>query len=412
MAADGSRTTSTAPAPSRTAPTKVLGDSAGEKAAVIVIGIMALTLAVAGMAVSFEVVWGQMKPWFHQVAFVVPLGVDLAIMVFSAADLLATYWGMRLWWLRLVPIAFTAATIILNVAAGGPLPVLVAHAAMPSLWVVFVEFVRAVVNYRIKQVANVPFDRVPTARWLLAPRRTAALWRRMKLWNIHSYDQALREEARRLIRLAYLEQEHGKRWRKKAPVKDLLAVRLLDVAPAEQAGALLREFAGEQFSMTRLLLQEAERADPSAASDPMGGRRRRQTGSGTATTAAAVPRQVPAQRSELAQPEPVDQGPVDQEADDLEPGEEGGEAGEERRNLPKMRQDAKTVYLAYRAAGRELTPRRMAALSGYTYRQSGRLLERLGVELGPITVTVPENDKAFAEELAEKLDEGLVLEVG
>lgn len=153
----------------RPGPEHVLGDSLGEKTSVIAIGIAALALAVAGMVVSFQVVQGEMAASFHRLAFVIPLGVDLAVLVFSGADLLQTYWGMRIWWVRLVPVAFTAATIMHNVSAGGPAAVLVAHAAMPSLWVVFIEFVRAVINKRLKQVHRRPLQRIPPTRWLLAP---------------------------------------------------------------------------------------------------------------------------------------------------------------------------------------------------------------------------------------------------
>ena len=221
-------------------PQRVLGDSRGERTIVALIGSSVLALALTGMYVSFRTVYAYVLPYFHGTAWAVPSGVDLAILVFSAADLMLMYWDIPMPGLRMVPWAFTAATIALNWQSGGPLPIRIAHAAMPSLWVIFCEYARHVIRHRVGLVAGTRMEKIRKSRWFLAPWSTARMWRRMILWEITNYRSGLDMEADRLTRRALLELEYGRRWRRKAPATKLLPLKLGALAPADTLGELTR----------------------------------------------------------------------------------------------------------------------------------------------------------------------------
>jgi hypothetical protein len=214
-------------------PIRALGDSTGERTAVCLIGAAMLTLALIGMYVSFQTVYEYVRPWFRDTAWAVPVAIDVAILVFSAADLLLSYWRMAKPSMRMIPWAFTGATIWLNWQAGGPIPIRIAHAAMPALWVLFCEYARHVLAARVGLVTGGRMERVRRSRWLLAPLSTARLRRRMILWEITSYRRALELEAERRAEIARLEMEYGRGWRRRAPAPDRLALKLSAVAPAE-----------------------------------------------------------------------------------------------------------------------------------------------------------------------------------
>jgi hypothetical protein len=200
---------------------------------VCLIGAAMLTLALIGMYVSFQTVYEYVRPWFRDTAWAVPVAIDVAILVFSAADLLLSYWRMAKPSMRLIPWAFTAATIWLNWQAGGPIPIRIAHAAMPALWVLFCEYARHVLAARVGLVTGGRMEKVRRSRWLLAPLSTARLRRRMILWEITSYRRALELEAERRAEIARLEMAYGRKWRRHAPAPDRLALKLSAVAPAE-----------------------------------------------------------------------------------------------------------------------------------------------------------------------------------
>ncbi|MCP9953777.1 DUF2637 domain-containing protein [Actinomadura madurae] len=114
--------------------------------------------------------------------------------------------------------AFTAATVWLNVsAAHGDVTGMVMHAAMPVLFITFIEAVRHAIRRRAGIAAGTVREGVPVARWLLAPFSTFRLWRRMVLWQITSYPRALTAEQRRRHALALLESHYGRKWKARAP---------------------------------------------------------------------------------------------------------------------------------------------------------------------------------------------------
>ncbi|MGW2182664.1 DUF2637 domain-containing protein, partial [Streptomyces sp. NPDC001732] len=92
--------------------------------------------------------------------------------------------------------------------------------------------------------ADKHMEGVRLTRWLLSPVPTFRLWRRMKLWELRSYDQVIKLEQDRLIYQARLQARFGRNWRRKSPVEALMPLRLAkygvplaDTAPAGLAAA-------------------------------------------------------------------------------------------------------------------------------------------------------------------------------
>nr|WP_270892300.1 DUF2637 domain-containing protein [Streptomyces sp. DHE17-7] len=68
------------------------------------------------------------------------------------------------------------------------------HGVIPLLFIVAVEAARRAF---VKASDTRDSQGVPLARWLLSPGRTAALWRRMKLWGTGSYQETVQIEQER-----------------------------------------------------------------------------------------------------------------------------------------------------------------------------------------------------------------------
>ncbi|MGW1476353.1 DUF2637 domain-containing protein, partial [Streptomyces olivaceus] len=82
----------------------------------------------------------------------------------------------------------------------------------------------------------------------LSPVPTFLLWRRMKLWELRSYEQVIKLEQERLVYQARLRSRFGRAWRRKVPVESLMPLRLArygvplaETAPAGLAAAGITE---------------------------------------------------------------------------------------------------------------------------------------------------------------------------
>ena len=164
---------------------------------------------------------------FGAFAVAFPVGIDAGIVVLLALDLLLTWLRIPFPMLRQAAWLLTAATISFNAAAAWPDPLGTGmHAVIPLLFIVTVEAAR----HAIGRIADITADRhmepVRLGRWLLAFATTFRLWRRMKLWELRSYEEAIRLERDRLVYQARLRGQYGRRWRRKAPVEALLPLRL------------------------------------------------------------------------------------------------------------------------------------------------------------------------------------------
>ncbi|NDU71304.1 DUF2637 domain-containing protein [Actinomadura sp. DSM 109109] len=181
-------------------------------------GLFFAGLAGLGGYGSFASVRDVAEPWFGGQAWIVPAGVDLGILALVSVALLLEWLAMPMPALRWTAFAFTAATVWLNVSAAHGDPAgMVMHAAMPVLFITFVEAVRHAVRRRAGIAAGTVREGVPLARWLLAPFSTFRLWRRMVLWQITSYPRALTAEQRRRHALALLDGHYGRKWKTRAP---------------------------------------------------------------------------------------------------------------------------------------------------------------------------------------------------
>ncbi|MFF2194209.1 DUF2637 domain-containing protein [Streptomyces sp. NPDC058157] len=197
----------------------------------ILVGVVvagALVIAGIGFAGSYAAVRAlALKKGFGSFSLVFPIGIDAGICVLLALDLLLTWIRIPFPLLRQTAWLLTAATIAFNGAAAWPDPLGVGmHAVIPVLFVVTVEAAR----HAVGRIADITADRhmegVRITRWLLSPVPTFKLWRRMKLWELRSYEQAVGMEQDRLIYQARLQARFGRAWRRKAPVEALMPLRL------------------------------------------------------------------------------------------------------------------------------------------------------------------------------------------
>ncbi|HWM39712.1 MAG TPA: DUF2637 domain-containing protein [Streptomyces sp.] len=197
----------------------------------ILIGVVvagAVVIAAIGFAGSYSAVralaerkhFGAFAPFF-------PIGIDAGIVVLLALDLLLTWIRIPFPLLRQTAWLLTAATIAFNGAAAWPDPLGVGmHAVIPILFVVSVEAARHAIGRIADITADKHMEGVRISRWLLAFPSTFRLWRRMKLWELRSYDEVIRMEQDRLVYEARLQARFGRNWRRRAPVESLMPLRL------------------------------------------------------------------------------------------------------------------------------------------------------------------------------------------
>ena len=213
------------------------------------VGLLVGVLGVIGLVTSFATVAAAATPAFGRMAWLVPLGIDVGILVFSALDLVLARLDMRVVWLRLVPWSLTAATIYLNIADETTLFGQIAHGVLPALWVVAIEVGTHAVRVRAGLASARRMDTIRRSRWLLAPLSTLGLWRRMVLWEITAYTDALSKERARLLALTDLKDRYGfvriggrtvrlpAAWRWRAPRRDRALYRLGELVPGDQVPA-------------------------------------------------------------------------------------------------------------------------------------------------------------------------------
>ncbi|MCZ9346206.1 DUF2637 domain-containing protein, partial [Streptomyces sp. TRM76130] len=197
----------------------------------VLIGVVvfgAVVIAGIGFAGSYAAVLDlAMQKGFGKFSYVFPIGIDAGICVLLALDLLLTWIRIPFPLLRQTAWLLTAATIAFNGAAAWPDPLGVGmHAVIPVLFVVAVEAARHAIGRIADITADKHMEGVRLTRWLLSPLPTFLLWRRMKLWELRSYEQVIKLEQERLVYQARLRSRFGRAWRRKAPVESLMPLRL------------------------------------------------------------------------------------------------------------------------------------------------------------------------------------------
>jgi hypothetical protein len=215
----------------------------------ILVGVViagAVVIAGIGFAGSYAAVRElAIQKGFGNFSYVFPIGIDAGICVLLALDLLLTWIRIPFPLLRQTAWLLTAATIAFNGATAWPDPLGVGmHAVIPILFVVAVEAARHAIGRIADITADKHMEGVRITRWLLSPLPTFLLWRRMKLWELRSYDQVIKLEQERLVYQARLRSRFGRAWRRKAPVESLMPLRLArygmplaETAPAGLAAA-------------------------------------------------------------------------------------------------------------------------------------------------------------------------------
>ncbi|MEU5824894.1 DUF2637 domain-containing protein [Streptomyces sp. NPDC047803] len=226
---------------------------------VLVVGIVlaAAVVSTLGLLSSYTALEDKAATWGWDWPWLLPVGIDVAIPAFTGASLVLIRMGMELRWIRWVPRALTAVTVYLNWNASTSDAGRLGHAALTLLWVIFSEIASHVYGTRIGAVTGkVRMETVRRSRWILAPIPTARLRRRMILWEITSYEEALTRLQEQTYLRAQLKEEFGWRWRSKAPLEDRMALKL-GSAPAALADTLTPEDA-----LTAERVEESARAHP------------------------------------------------------------------------------------------------------------------------------------------------------
>ncbi|MER5751369.1 DUF2637 domain-containing protein [Streptomyces sp. NPDC002088] len=240
----------------------------------VLIGVVvagAVIIAGIGFAGSYAAVRElAIKKGFGNFAYVFPIGIDAGICVLLALDLLLTWIRIPFPLLRQTAWLLTAATIAFNGAAAWPDPLGTGmHAVIPVLFVVAVEAARHAIGRIADITADKHMEGVRLTRWMLSPLPTFLLWRRMKLWELRSYEQVIKLEQERLVYQARLRSRFGRAWRRKAPVESLMPLRLAryGVPLAETAPAGLAA-AGIEPALLPPAPQPALAAAPAAGTAP------------------------------------------------------------------------------------------------------------------------------------------------
>ncbi|MFE5773689.1 DUF2637 domain-containing protein [Streptomyces sp. NPDC056485] len=188
-------------------------------------GLGSAIVGVIGFAASYTTLEEAARGWgFGILAPAFPIGVDASIIAFIALDLVMIRRGTPWPVLRLLSHVMVGVTIFLNASAHGGLSASgrsLAHGVMPVLFVIATEAARRMVVHAAKLAAG--HDSIPLARWALALPSTARLWRRMKLWEMHSYSAAVRIDQGREAYRAYLEWKDAMQAGKEQAAKALAA---------------------------------------------------------------------------------------------------------------------------------------------------------------------------------------------
>jgi hypothetical protein len=181
----------------------------------VVLGLVVFGYGMVGFYVTVsDLAAHRGIPW----AAFAPAGVDGGVISVVVLDLVLAWVGMPVGWLRQVVRVLSVGTIVANAITGWPDPVAVGlHAAAPVMVLAMVEASRAVLLRRLGVESGTARDPIPPARWLLAPLRTALLWRRMVLWQVTSYRTAVDTELAVRRAAAMLRLHFGRRWRRRAP---------------------------------------------------------------------------------------------------------------------------------------------------------------------------------------------------
>lgn len=220
----------------------------------IAVGLM---LAAYGAAGSYSTLTDLARRNGLPLPAFVPLGIDGGLVGVVVLDLVLSWTGQPLGWLRQLARLITMGTVAANAAAGYPHPLAVGlHAAAPVMLLAMVEAGRAVLLRRMGAQQGMIRDHIPFARWILAPWRTTLMWRRMVLWQISSYHTAIELEHNLRYAGALLRAHHGRRWKRKAPAA--IVWRLTNGISVEEAYAAVHRLVDPSMTDARGLTADSQ----------------------------------------------------------------------------------------------------------------------------------------------------------
>jgi hypothetical protein len=221
---------------------KAQGLSRGQTVAVVLsVGLGGL-VAGYGLAGSYVAVSELAARHGVPLAGWVPAGLDGGLVAVVILDLVLTWIGAPVGWLRQLVRALSVGTVVTNAIAGWPDPVAVGlHVAAPLMLLAMLEAGRSVLLRRLGEARGTRREPIPFIRWVLAPWRTMWLWRRMALWQITSYRTAIDIELQVRRAITLLRVRYGRRWRRRAPADLVWMLRTgVDAGEAcEQVRALV-----------------------------------------------------------------------------------------------------------------------------------------------------------------------------
>ncbi|WP_083462137.1 DUF2637 domain-containing protein [Kitasatospora griseola] len=239
-----------------------------------VVAVGACVISGIGFAGSYNSVRDlAIEKGFGAFAYAFPIGVDAGIVVLLSLDLVLTWLRIPFPLLRQTAWLLTAATIAFNAAASwGDALGMAMHAVIPVLFVVVVEASRHAVGRIAAITADRHMESVRLMRWVLSPVPTFRLWRRMKLWELRSYDETVRLEQNRLVYRAQLRFRYGRGWRRSAPFQALLPLKLAKYGVPLDPTVLDRIDGPLQVPGAAAAEVEAEETVQAERSAPAGGR--------------------------------------------------------------------------------------------------------------------------------------------
>src|SRR6266571_2758722 len=174
--------------------------SRGQRAAVAAAVALGLGLAAYRVAGSYQTLSALAKRRGVPLAPLVPVGIDGGLIGVVVLDLVLTWIGQPIGWLRQFARVLTVGTVAANAAAGWPDLVSAGlHVAAPLMLLAMVEAGRTVLLRRINSPDGRTRDPIPVARWVLAPWPTWLMWRRMVMWRIPGFPDALEAEQERHV---------------------------------------------------------------------------------------------------------------------------------------------------------------------------------------------------------------------
>jgi hypothetical protein len=194
------------------------------------VALSVLALAVFSAASSYESLRSGAEAHHVPLPDLNPASFDYGLFVVLVVNICLIALRQPVWWVRWVARLLAALTIAGNVAAGWPDPIGIGYRiAAPVIIITLMEIGQTLLLRRYKR--DDPYlaekrrlrqerkaDRIPLSRWVLDYGNTWALYKRMKLWGITSYRDAIDMEQRRLRAMRELAEHFGTAsWRSLAP---------------------------------------------------------------------------------------------------------------------------------------------------------------------------------------------------